>query len=297
VTWDNELVTASFGGVEFAVEKTSDPLMRRWAEHKYPWKDGADIEDMGREPRRTTLTAIFLGDSASTDLGKLMLVIDAGKSATFTHPLLGSWTARMRAPDISANCSFRDGYRVELEVVEDGTATELPTVYSIDSLEDTLTADTSALEAAADAIDDASDAWDEAAAAIDDAVTAVNDLVSKAKGYASKVTQAMNKVRSTIKKAQKAIKRVASLGPSMVYGVNSALMKTASDCHKLAAAATSSLPKLVASTVTAGQSTALLAQALYGEASAANLALIESTSTIRNTAMIQPGTILIVPKP
>jgi hypothetical protein len=40
------------------------------------------------------------------------------------------------------------------------------TVYSVESLEDTLADDTSAIEDAADAIDDASDAWDDANDAI-----------------------------------------------------------------------------------------------------------------------------------
>jgi prophage DNA circulation protein len=247
---------------------------------------------MGREPRRTTLTAIFLGASATSDLWKLMYVVDKGETATFQHPLLGSWQAKARLPSIEASHAFRDGYRVEVEIIEDGTATTLMTIFSIDSLSDAVATEVSALEDAMDAIDVASDAWDDAVAAVEDAIDAVNDLVSKAKSYASKVESAVNKVRSTIKKAQRALNK-AIAAPTAIFGAANALMRTGAAALKLGRSVTSSAPKLAQNTVKAASSTALLAQDLYGDG--LRREELEAINTLRNPAIIPPGTTFTAP--
>ena len=290
--WDEELEIASFDDVEFEVEKTSDSLMRRWSEHTYPFKDGADIDDMGREARPTKLTAIFVGEDASERLGKLMLVIDKGETATFQHPLFGSWQAKARLPSIECIHSFRDGYRVEIEVKEDGTATELPTIFSIDSLTDSVDAEVSTLQSALDAVEAAGDAWDAAVEAVDDAIDAVNDLVSKAKSYAAKVEQAVNKVRSTIQRAQRSLNK-AIASPTKIFDVTNSLMRTGAACLKLGRSVTSSAPRMVKNTVKAASSTALLAQALYGDGS--RRTELEEANNIRNPAMLSAGISITAP--
>jgi prophage DNA circulation protein len=292
MSWEEELETASFDGVEFDVQKTTDSLMRRWSEHTYPFKDGADIDDMGREARPTKLTAVFIGQDASERLGKLVLVVDRGETATFQHPLFGSWQAKMRIPSIDAVHSFRDGYVVELEVKEDGTATELPTIFSIDTMEDTISGNLEEVSAAVSAVQAAGAAWDAAVSAVNDAIDAVNDLVNKAKSYAAKVEQAVNKVRSTIQKAQRALNN-AITSATKIFAVTNALMKTGASCLKLARSVTSSAPSMHERVIKAASSTALLAQDLYGDGS--RRTEIESANNVRNPAMISSGEKLSAP--
>jgi prophage DNA circulation protein len=135
MTWTSgDLELAEYGGVEFHVQRVSDEIARRLAQYKYPYVDGGDLEDRGREPRTTSLTAVFQGPNYITELGRFLRVVDTDDSETFRHPLLGTWTAKVRRLGITHEDTARDMATVEIEVVEDGTRTSLPILFSVAQL-------------------------------------------------------------------------------------------------------------------------------------------------------------------
>lgn len=148
MAWDRQLDTATFRSIPFEVERIDDSIMRRIAQYKYPWRDGADLEDIGRDPRRTSLTAVFYGDDYETSLSEFMSTVDEGKKGLFVHPILGSWQARLNISSIQHEPGKRDACTVQVEVLEDGTSTELPELYSITALEDEVLTEAAALTAA-----------------------------------------------------------------------------------------------------------------------------------------------------
>jgi len=136
MAWKDNLQACTWGDITFAVENTTDALTRRLARYDYPYRDGADFEDLGREPRSTRFRAHFHSPTYETDLGALLLEADAGKARTFTHPVLGQWTARLQVRGIDHSADYRDGCIVDVELLEDGTDAELDTVFSVSALSD-----------------------------------------------------------------------------------------------------------------------------------------------------------------
>ncbi|PVX80057.1 DNA circularization protein [Paraburkholderia unamae] len=90
MSWENNLQTASFRGVQFDVLRTRDARRRSTAHHEYPYIDGADIEDMGAGARRCSLVAVFWGDDYDDRLRTFLQALDTAGSGELIHPVFGS---------------------------------------------------------------------------------------------------------------------------------------------------------------------------------------------------------------
>lgn len=84
------MLDASFRGVVFDIVKTEDDAARSVVEHSYPYVDGSDIEDMGRNARRISVEAIFFGDDYEARLQALLAALDQSGAGEFIHPVFGS---------------------------------------------------------------------------------------------------------------------------------------------------------------------------------------------------------------
>lgn len=90
MAWADTLLDASFRGVKFDILKTEDSAERAVSENAYPYVDGADIEDLGRGPRRISVEAIFFGDDYESELQAFLAVLDQPGAGEFVHPVFGS---------------------------------------------------------------------------------------------------------------------------------------------------------------------------------------------------------------
>lgn len=90
MAWSDSLLDASFRGVTFDILKTEDSADRSVAEHAYPYVDGADIEDLGRGPRRISVEAIFFGADYEARLQAFLAAVDQPGAGEFVHPVFGS---------------------------------------------------------------------------------------------------------------------------------------------------------------------------------------------------------------
>lgn len=206
MSWADSLEMASFGGATFHCERVSDSLVRRWARYAYPYRDGVDVEDMGREPRETTITAVFAGPDYQSDLGALLLVVDDGEPATFTHPLFGSWQARANLTRIEHQHDRRDGCTVELQVLEVGTDTTSQTLFSLSRAKEELTTAMSATAAAVATLP-AATLLEEIEAKVAEVVEVAAEMQSSIDAATTQVERSMNRLRSEVVAAQDKLRR------------------------------------------------------------------------------------------
>ena len=61
MAWNLTLQDASFRGVTFEVQSVEDRGEKALCVHEYPYRSGAEVEDLGRKPRVIPVTAIFWG--------------------------------------------------------------------------------------------------------------------------------------------------------------------------------------------------------------------------------------------
>jgi prophage DNA circulation protein len=291
MSWNNDLQMATWRGVSFHVKRISDTLKRRWARQTYPYVDGDDIEDMGREPVETSITAVFLGPDYLEGLNDLFQLVKDGQSGPFNHPLLGTRTARLSIDRIEHDESFRDGCMIDLTVLEDGAGGDievLQTTYALQlemetiiiELEVELDDITEALNAIGDAVDTVQDAIDGARAFIEDAVSSV-----------TKVANGLNKF---VKKVSKAITAVQKLGDLNSYGVVKSLRRLGHSAQKLGERVLGTKWPMQQKTMSMGMPAALLAHTLYGDASRADELAELNAGAIRNPLLIPGGLVLKV---
>ncbi|EFX7053234.1 DNA circularization protein [Shigella sonnei] len=90
MSWADNMQDASFRGVRFDVVSTRDSGNKDVAVYEYPYKDGADIDDMGNKPRNARLTALFWGDDYETRLQAFLAALDKRGHGELIHPVFGS---------------------------------------------------------------------------------------------------------------------------------------------------------------------------------------------------------------
>lgn len=134
--WGTILYEASWGGLRLDVLETDDQAGRATARHRYVHRDGADVEDLGGEPRVTRVTCVFFerpalaGEEGLTHYDRfrrLATLKDEGVARTFVHPLTGSYKAKIGEFSFQARAGERDVITCTIEFVEDTTE---PAVFS-----------------------------------------------------------------------------------------------------------------------------------------------------------------------
>ena len=120
MAWAETLLKASFRGVEFDTERVEDSEGRAVARHEYPYRDGADLEDLGRTPQAWKFSAVFWsqgeGDDYLQRLEALLAALRLADHGPLVHPVFGSveravcmgWTVEHLS-------ELRDGARVHME--------------------------------------------------------------------------------------------------------------------------------------------------------------------------------------
>lgn len=91
MAWIKTLLEASFRGFVFDIVKIDDAADRSTSESSYPYKNGADIEDMGRGPRHINIEAVFYGDNYEAQLQLFLGLLDTPGSGPFVHPVFGNF--------------------------------------------------------------------------------------------------------------------------------------------------------------------------------------------------------------
>lgn len=121
--WSETLLPASFKGIEFAVEKASDQVQRAAVTNEYPYRDGAEVEDLGLGAQRMRFSAIVWGDDYEQSLATLLAALRGADAGRLVHPILGNIErAICTSWAIEHEADFRDGCKLNLEFVESRAA-------------------------------------------------------------------------------------------------------------------------------------------------------------------------------
>ncbi|RRW87077.1 DNA circularization N-terminal domain-containing protein, partial [Pandoraea apista] len=90
MAWKETLLDASFRGVPFDVQRTSDSIEKDTAHYATPHVDGEDIRDLGLKAHDVSLTAIVFGDDYERRMKKLLDALTTKGAGELIHPVFGS---------------------------------------------------------------------------------------------------------------------------------------------------------------------------------------------------------------
>ncbi|MDT1904216.1 multidrug DMT transporter, partial [Acinetobacter baumannii] len=76
-------------GVQFECTSTKDTAPKTLAIKQAPYSDEAEIEDMGSDPRRISIQAVFTGPDYLTWVNALEAALSATGPGELIHPVFG----------------------------------------------------------------------------------------------------------------------------------------------------------------------------------------------------------------
>lgn len=94
MSWQDDLLPASFDDLEFDVINVDDDIEKTVAPNRMPYVDGSDPEDMGTE-HRISWTAVFNGDDYEDDLTEFLQKHAQRGPRTLVHPIFGVMRAQV----------------------------------------------------------------------------------------------------------------------------------------------------------------------------------------------------------
>ncbi len=118
MAWRDSLLPASFRGVPFDVIAARDDVERALVQHEYPYRDGAEIEDMGRRPRKVTFRAVFWGEDYEEAVADLIEALDKPGKGELIHPVFGSLTMACPSYRVDHHEDHPDYAEMELVFME-----------------------------------------------------------------------------------------------------------------------------------------------------------------------------------
>ncbi|MCY1395683.1 hypothetical protein D3C76_300730 [compost metagenome] len=118
MTWSATLLDASFRGVPLHLRGEKLDAKRALAEHGTPYRDGDDVEDLGRSARRYNLRAVYWGDNYEAQLQRLLAALDTPGAGELVHPIYGSRTVVTESWDVTHAAERPDAAEISLCFVE-----------------------------------------------------------------------------------------------------------------------------------------------------------------------------------
>ena len=116
--WKTELLDASFRGVTFEVESVQDDGEKSIVVHEYPYRAGAEIEDLGRKARRIRVTALFWGEDYLSGVASLVKAFEEAGKGELIHPVFGSVQVAIIRWGIPHRADDPDYVALDFEAVE-----------------------------------------------------------------------------------------------------------------------------------------------------------------------------------
>lgn len=112
------MLDASFRGVKFHVVGISDRGEKALVVHEYPYRSGAEVEDLGRRPRGVAVKAIFWQRNYLAEANALVKAFEESGKGELVHPLFGTQQVCVRSWSIEHEAEKRDYAAVDFEFIE-----------------------------------------------------------------------------------------------------------------------------------------------------------------------------------
>lgn len=118
MSWQKTLLDASFKGVRFDCEDIQEDAQRDIQRHAYPYVNGEDTEDLGRNAIDSQVTAVFWGEDYEQRLQKFLAVLEQPGPGELIHPILGSIPlAQLQGWRLGHRADSPDACTVELRFI------------------------------------------------------------------------------------------------------------------------------------------------------------------------------------
>lgn len=112
MSYFDTLYTVSYQGLPFSVLRNDGSFGRRFAQHKYPWRNTDWQEDMGKRPREFQIEGRIVGDDVAFQLAAFVAVCEINGSGILIHPTLGIQSVTLL--DFKTRESFDTGREIRL---------------------------------------------------------------------------------------------------------------------------------------------------------------------------------------
>lgn len=283
MSWTEQLEQASFRNVKFNIISCDDSLQRRIVEHEYPYRNGAELEDLGRKARPGKYVVVFFGEESLAELNVFMKVCDAGKTGKFVHPTLGAWQAKVINVELRQASSARDQIEVNLEIREDGVNTTLPDLFSINAAK-------AVLDKAVDNLSTAKDNLDVDIGSIDTLISDANDFSSNVDTIIDDPNERLNQIHDRTKTAIRDIN--TSIDDTSSWPVLTACRRCFATAQDIKEKLESLAPRKVSYDTVVEVPLAVLANTLYSDSERADDLL--RMNKIKNPFLVPAATTLKV---
>lgn len=113
--WATELHDASFRGVQFECTTISDSMSKTVSIQQAPYSNDASVEDMGNEPRRISIQAIYAGNDYLIWLNALLAALDESGDGELIHPIFGICNAQVVSHNVNHDADNYDACTFTIE--------------------------------------------------------------------------------------------------------------------------------------------------------------------------------------
>lgn len=117
MSWKNELQDASFRGIYFECSTIKDAVSKAQAIHQAPFSDEASIEDVGKDPRKISINAIFTGNTYKADSDQLIDALNSRGSGVLIHPIYGMCNASVANYSIDHEADNVNACTINIEFI------------------------------------------------------------------------------------------------------------------------------------------------------------------------------------
>lgn len=115
--WATDLHDASFRGVQFECTTVSDSWSKTIATHQAPYSNAASVEDMGNDPRRISIQAVYAGEDYLTWLNALLAALQENGPGELIHPIFGICYAQVTNHNVNHDVDNYDACSFSIDFV------------------------------------------------------------------------------------------------------------------------------------------------------------------------------------
>lgn len=118
MSWEDDLLDCSFRGVPMEIMAEDLEAQCAIAQHGVPYKDGEDVEDLGRDARVFNMRAVVFGPNYLFELKLILGALDTIGPGELVHPIYGSVNVVRGGYKISHRAERPDYAEIELRFLE-----------------------------------------------------------------------------------------------------------------------------------------------------------------------------------
>ena len=116
--WKDDLQDASFRGVQFECTSTNESGSKSLAVKQAPYSNKANVEDLGNNPLKISIEAIFSGENYKIEMDALWAALVATGSGELIHPVHGVMQVYAESYQIGHVAEEVDACKISIEFLQ-----------------------------------------------------------------------------------------------------------------------------------------------------------------------------------